>query len=83
MSQLEYEAAMKVPYQFTAPPPRWIGSFPDGDYTIGRGADPRSAAERAADPDGAIARRKRDAGEAKAKAKPARRRRAALSQGAE
>jgi hypothetical protein len=23
--------------------------FPDGDYTVGRGADPRSAAERAVD----------------------------------
>ena len=32
---------MKVPYKFTAPPPGWIDRFPDGDYTVGRGADPR------------------------------------------
>ncbi len=36
-------------------PPDYLVRFPDGDYTIGRGADPRSGAERAADPDGAIA----------------------------
>jgi hypothetical protein len=36
-------------------PADFLQRFPDGDYTIGRGADPRSAAERAADPDGSIA----------------------------
>ena len=33
----------------------YLARFPDGDYTVGRGADPRSAAERAADPDGSVA----------------------------
>lgn len=32
---------MKIPYKFSAPPPGWADKFPDGDYTIGRGADPR------------------------------------------
>jgi hypothetical protein len=32
---------MKVPFKFTAPPAGWLDKFPDGDYTIGRGADPR------------------------------------------
>jgi hypothetical protein len=41
---------MKYPkIKFTVPPPDFADRFPDGDYTIGRGADPRSAAERAAD----------------------------------
>lgn len=30
-------------------PPDFTDRFPDGDYTVGRGADPRAAAERAAD----------------------------------
>jgi hypothetical protein len=32
-----------------------VRAMPDGDYTVGRGADPRSAAERASDPDGSVA----------------------------
>lgn len=32
---------MKVPFKFTAPPAGWVKDFPDGDYTVGRGADPR------------------------------------------
>lgn len=31
----------KIPYSFTTPKAGWIDQFPDGDYTIGRGADPR------------------------------------------
>jgi hypothetical protein len=38
---------IKVPYTFKAPPRGWIEKLPDGDYTVGRGADPRSADERA------------------------------------
>ena len=30
-------------------PPDFVDRFPDGDYTVGRGADPRTAAEGAAD----------------------------------
>jgi hypothetical protein len=41
---------MKPPFKYTVPPPDFADRFPDGDYTIGRGADPRSAAERAAEP---------------------------------
>ena len=33
-----------------------VRSLPDGDYTVGRGADPRSVELRAMDPDGSIAR---------------------------
>lgn len=47
---------MKPPYKFTPPPPGWLDRFPDGDYTVGRGADPRTAEERARDPDGSLAR---------------------------
>jgi hypothetical protein len=44
---------MKYPkIKFTVPPPDFADRFPDGDYTVGRGADPRSAAERAAEPVG-------------------------------
>lgn len=64
---------MNVPYKFTPPPPGWIESFPDGDYTVGRGADPRTAAERAADPDGSIAMAKRRVDEAAAATAPKRR----------
>jgi hypothetical protein len=35
---------MKIPFKFTAPPTGWLDKFPDGDYTIGRGADPRGKA---------------------------------------
>jgi hypothetical protein len=37
-------------------PREFLARFPDGDYTIGRGADPRSTVERATDPDGSIAK---------------------------
>ena len=40
--------------------PDFLDQFPDGTYTIGRGADPRSAADIAADPDGSIALAKWD-----------------------
>jgi hypothetical protein len=36
-------------------PPDFADRFPDGDYTVGRGADPRSAAERAASAAGKVA----------------------------
>jgi hypothetical protein len=55
---------IKVPFKFHSIPPGWADQFPDGDYTIGRGADPRTAAERAADPDGSIAKRKLEAEQA-------------------
>lgn len=35
----------KKPFKLSAPPPGWLDRFPDGDYTVGRGADPRGAAE--------------------------------------
>jgi hypothetical protein len=41
----------KVPYDFDPPQPGWIESLPDGDYTVGRGADPRSLEERASSAD--------------------------------
>jgi hypothetical protein len=49
----------------------WLKTMPEGDYTIGRGADPRGPAERATDaivktPAGKTARSK------SAKRKPAR-----------
>jgi hypothetical protein len=40
---------MNVPFKFIdlkVPTAEWLDQFPDGDYTIGRGADPRSLAER-------------------------------------
>jgi hypothetical protein len=40
---------MKPPFKFSVPPADFADRFPDGDYTVGRGADPRSAVERAAD----------------------------------
>jgi hypothetical protein len=42
----------KVPYSFVPPPPGWIDKLPDGNYTIGRGADPRSAEEIASEATG-------------------------------
>ena len=36
-------------FNFRPIPPNFSKRFPDGDYTVGRGADPRGAAERAAD----------------------------------
>jgi hypothetical protein len=35
---------VKLPYSFRVPPPGWLDRFPDGDYTVGRGADPRGKA---------------------------------------
>ena len=74
---------MKIPYTFAKV--RWDKALelPDGDYTVGRGADPRSAAERAADPDGSIAMQKRASEEAAAKAKTSRRKRPPKPQAAE
>ncbi len=57
---------MKTKWKFSKIPADFADRFPDGDYTVGRGADPRSAAERAADPDGSIAKRKLEAERAKA-----------------
>jgi hypothetical protein len=36
---------MTIPFKLTPPPPGWLDRFPDGDYTIGRGADPRGKPE--------------------------------------
>ena len=33
---------MKTPFKLSAPPPGWLDRFPDGDYTIGRGANPHA-----------------------------------------
>lgn len=55
---------MMVPFKLKYLNVDAVLGFPDGDYTVGRGADPRSAAERAADPDGSIARRKLEAEQA-------------------
>ena len=43
---------MTKTYNFRPIPPNLADRFPDGDYTVGRGADPRGAAERAAQPAG-------------------------------
>ena len=40
---------MKKHFKFRPVPADFGDRFPDGDYTVGRGADPRGAAERAAD----------------------------------
>lgn len=40
---------MKAPFKFRDIPAGFADRFPDGDYTVGRGADPRSSAERAAE----------------------------------
>ena len=61
----------------------YLARFPDGDYTVGRGADPRSAAERAADPDGSVALQKHALGDTAAKAKQSQRKRQSKSQAAE
>jgi hypothetical protein len=63
-----------APWTFHEIPAGWADQYPDGDYTIGRGADPRSAEERARDPDGSLARaeweaEKRAAAEAQKKSK--------------
>lgn len=34
---------MKTPFKLSAPPSGWLDRLPDGDYTIGRGADPRGS----------------------------------------
>jgi hypothetical protein len=36
-------------FNFRPVSPNFSKRFPDGDYTVGRGADPRGAAGRAAD----------------------------------
>lgn len=36
----------KPPFAFHAVPREWGEHFPEGDYTIGRGADPRSKEHR-------------------------------------
>ena len=78
---------MTVPFKLKYLTPErltdWLKAMPDGDYTVGRGADPRSAAERAADPDGSIAMQKRASEEAAAKAKTSRRKRPPKPQAAE
>jgi hypothetical protein len=40
---------MKERLKFRPIPANFGDRFPDGDYTVGRGADPRGAAERAAE----------------------------------
>ena len=39
----------KLPFKLTAPPSGWLDRFPDGDYTVGRGADPRGSTDRSVD----------------------------------
>ena len=58
---------MKVPYKFTAPPPGWIDRFPDGDYTVGRGADPRGKSDGASPSDIAANPKKKKISKASAK----------------
>lgn len=58
---------MTTKWKFTPIPPGWVDRFPDGDYTVGRGADPRSKAEREAD-----AKRAAGKGADKTSKKPAR-----------
>ena len=43
---------MATEWNFKPIPIGWVDRFPDGDYTVGRGADPRGKAEREADPTG-------------------------------
>ena len=40
----------KVPFVSHVVPAEWGNQLPDGDYTIGRGANPNSAIESASEP---------------------------------
>ena len=78
---------MTVPFKLKYLTPNrvteWLKGMPDGDYTVGRGADPRSAAERAADPEGSIARQTFEAEKVALPGKKVKRKRAARPQAAE
>ena len=37
---------MRAPFTISAPPSSWVDRLPDGDYTVGRGADPRGTRGR-------------------------------------
>jgi hypothetical protein len=61
---------MKPPFKFSIPPPDFADRFPDGDYTVGRGADPRSAVDRAAEAQRAAAEAASKPAKKRAKRKP-------------